>query len=403
MRIIPFPQREDADREEAWLAELEAALSGTATGPQADSWRELREDVRALAPPPRPELEQELTLRIAATREAHGRRPTPKRREPPRRLRSLRNGLGVPAGRHWPLATAVSVIVVLLAVSLAVRPWKGGSEQSSATVGSTPAVKTTSGAAVATGVPSKSQSRPDLAPAAGLLPQSTSSAGTPGRVQQRGASISLAATLSEVQTVADGVARLAVSVGGFVESSHVQVQQRGSSEAEITLSIPSAKLDATMASLGRLAPVRAESRSLQDITSSYEAARRQLSDAEAGRQALLRALSKASTEGQIDSLRERLSGVGNAISQDRSALEAVSHRAGTSEVEVTVLGDQHASSEGLTVHHALHDAGGVLLLTLTVLLIGAAVLVPIALLGAALLLGGRGLRRYRRERALGRL
>jgi hypothetical protein len=212
--------------------------------------------------------------------------------------------------------------------------------------------------------------------------------------------VSLAASPSEVQTVADGVARIAVSIGGFVKSSQVQVQKQGSSEAELSLSVPSSKLSAAMTALGRLAPVRAETQSLQDITGSYEAARRQLSDAEAERQALLRALAKASTEGQIDSLRGRLSNIGNAISQDRTTLAGVSHRASTSEVEVTVLGDQHASSEGLTVHHALHDAGGVLLVTLTVLLIGAAVLVPLALLIAVLAGGLRAWRRFRREQAL---
>jgi hypothetical protein len=401
MRIIPFPQREAAAPEEkAWLAELEAALSGAATGPQADSWRELREDVRALAPPIRPEFEQELALRLTDSRELRGHQSSPKSHKPRRRLGSLSSGLSFLHGRHGPLAMAVSVIVVLLVVSLAVKPWNGGSRQGSATVESTPSVKATSGAAAATGVPSKSESRSDTGPAAGPVPQSTASPAAPGRLQQRGASISLAAGPSEVQTVADGVARLAVSVGGFVESSHVQVQQRGSSEAELSLSIPSSKLDATMAALGRLAPVRAESQSLQDITDSYEAVRRQLSDADAERQALLRALSKASTQGQIDSLRERLSGIGNAISQDRTALEGISHRASTSEVEVTVIGDEHASGEGLTVHRALHDAGRVLLVSLTVLLIGAAVLVPLALLIAALAGGLTAWRRFRRERAL---
>lgn len=77
------------------------------------------------------------------------------------------------------------------------------------------------------------------------------------------------------------LARLAVSEGGFVQNSHVQVQQTGPSEADLTLKLPSAKLNAALAALAELAPVHAESQSLQDITNSYQAARRALADASA--------------------------------------------------------------------------------------------------------------------------
>jgi hypothetical protein len=218
-------------------------------------------------------------------------------------------------------------------------------------------------------------------------------------VQQLGASITLTATPSNVQETADRVGRLAVSDGGFVQSSHVNVGQ-GTGEANLTLSLPSAKLSGALAALGRLAPVRDESQSLQDITNTYDAAAQRLADATAERQALLHALSQASTEGQIDSLRERLSQNRSRIAQARSALQAVSQHASTAEVEVTVVGDAHAGSEGLTLHRGLHDAGRVLVVTLVVLLIAAAVLVPLALLLLALLTARRAWLRHRRERVL---
>jgi hypothetical protein len=120
----------------------------------------------------------------------------------------------------------------------------------------------------------------------------------------------------------------------------------------------------------------------------------------AERQALLRALAKATTEGQIDSLRERLTQNRGAITQARSALQTVSQRASTAEVEVTVLGDTHAGSEGLTLHRGLHDAGRVLVVTLAILLIVAAILVPLALLLAVLAIARRMWLRYQRERTL---
>jgi vacuolar-type H+-ATPase subunit H len=146
--------------------------------------------------------------------------------------------------------------------------------------------------------------------------------------------------------------------------------------------------------------VHAENQSLQDITDSYNAARQRLNDATAERVALLRALAKASTEGQIDSLRERLSQNRGAITRAKSAFQTVSQQASTAEVEVTVLGDKSASSEGLTLQRGLHDAGRVLTVTLIVLLIAAAVLVPLVLLIAALATVRRAWGSYRRERIL---
>jgi hypothetical protein len=70
-------------------------------------------------------------------------------------------------------------------------------------------------------------------------------------------------------------------------------------------------------------------------------------------------------------------------------------------VEVTVLGDAHAASEGLTLHRGLHDAGRVLTVALVVLLIALAVLVPLGLVLLALLGARRVWRRHEREQALG--
>jgi hypothetical protein len=230
-------------------------------------------------------------------------------------------------------------------------------------------------------------------------PAVSGTAATVGRVQQLGASIRLTTTPGEVQSTADRVSQLATSDGGYTQSSHVNTGE-GAGEANLTLSLPSAKLSVALASLGALAPVRAESQTLQDITNTYDAARQRLSDATAERQALLRALAKATTEGEIDSLRERLAQNRGAIAQAQAALRAVSQRASTSEVEVTVVGDKSVGSEGLTLNRGLHDAGRVLVVTLALLLIAAAVLVPLALVILALVTGSRAWRRHQRERVL---
>jgi hypothetical protein len=406
MRIIPFPGRDDAgpdvDLDQSWLADLEDALNGTSESPAADSWRQLRDDVRALAPPMAPELERKLGERIAERGELSASKQ-------PRR----RSGWWRSPGRLRAAAAAVALGAVI-AVVLIAGPWRAGTGSIEAP-SSQPAAPSNAGRAGPSDHLGLSAPRGAIhaAKSAAVEPSASASAGAAskapafngvaaprGRVQQLSASITLAATPNDVQETADRVSRLAVSDGGFVQSSHVQVQQTGSSEANLALSLPSAKLSAALASLGQIAPVHAENQSLQDITNTYDAARQRLADATAERQALLRALSKATTEGQIDSLHERISQNRNAIDQARSSLQAVSRHASTSEVEVTVLGDGHTASEGLTLHRGLHDAERVLVVTLVVLLIAAAILVPLALLIVALLTVRRTWLRYRRERIL---
>ena len=412
MKVIPFPGGGSAGPDEAWLAELEAALNGDGEGAIADSWRELRHDVRALVPPMAPEFERELGERIAE----RGARAASK--QPYRRLGWLR-----PPGRLGAAASVAAIGAVIAAVVIA-GPWRAGTGPTGA-LPHRPVASSNAGRAEASTAGRAESARPlpqasneafraaksataegasASAGAASNAPASAPAAGgagsAPGRVQQLAASITLAATPNDVQETADRVSRLAVSAGGFVQSSHVQVQQTGTSEANLTLSIPSAKLSTALASLGQIAPVRAESQSLQDITNTYDAARQRLSDATAERQALLHALSRATTEGQIDSLHERISQNRGAIAQARSALQTVSRHASTAEVEVTVLGDAHTGSEGLTLHRGLHDAGRVLVVTLVVLLIAAALLLPLALLAVALATARRMWRRYQRERVL---
>jgi hypothetical protein len=395
MRVVPFPSHDDEGIEQAWVLELESALSGDANGPAADSWRELREDVRSLAPPIAPEFEQQLREQVTARR---ARRWVP-------RLR-LR-----PSAR--PAIAAIACVVCAALVTLVVvAPWRDHAHLISEPL--TPNGASNSAAAVlpplskVTHAKSDEQAVPSASTGGGSSSSESSSAesssnapaSAPGRVQQLGASVTLAVAPTDVQQTADRVSRLVVRDGGFVQSSHVQVQQGSAGEANLILKLPSEKLSVALASLEQIAPVREESQSLQDITNTYNAARQRIADLEAERQALLHALAKASSEGEIDSLRERLAQSRSTLAHAHAALEAVSRQASTAEVEVSVLGNAHAASEGLTLHRGLHDAGRVLTVALVVLLIAASVLIPLALVLLALMLAGRAWRRHRREQAL---
>jgi Domain of unknown function (DUF4349) len=400
MRVIPFPSERPLPGQDAWTAELEAALAGELRGQGADAWRELREDVRSLAQPMTPEFE----ARMRDELERRGALRTHTELEDERGLRAPRRGLA--AHRRATLGVSVAAAAAALAAALVIA----GPHGSRTPIRSAGPQDATLAAPASAGAPSTARAaRADKkAPAGTSLSRDASSsemdatgaASAPGRVQQLAASLTLGASASGVQTISDQVARLTVREGGYVQSSSVHVQQHATSEAALVLRLPSARLSAALAAIGRLAPVRAENQSLEDITNTYDTAHRQLADALAERSALLRALATATTEGQIDSLRERLAQTRGAISRAQTSVNAVSQRASTAEVEVSVLGDPHNPSAGLTLDTGLHDAGRVLVVALIVILIACAALVPLALVAATLIGASRGWRRYQRERAL---
>ncbi|HEY2180153.1 MAG TPA: DUF4349 domain-containing protein [Solirubrobacteraceae bacterium] len=398
MRIIRFPHPDDAP-DVPTPPEVEAALHGDAVGPSAEYWRELRADVRALAPPLPPALEQRLRERIEQ-RASAGWQRTPGRARIRRALARITDVLG---SRGYATALAVLVPVAVAAIVAVALVDPGAAPQTRFAKSAGRATSNFSGAAgSSSSAKAKGLGAPASAPVASqaLAPQSADAVGPAQRVQQRGASITLAAKPEEVQSVADQVAQLAAREGGFVQSSHVQVQAGRPGEANLQLSLPSERLSASLASLGRIASTRAESQSLQDISDVYDAAKRKLADAVAERQALLRALARASAQGQIESIRARLALVGGAITRDRDAFQSVSRRGSSSTVEVTVLGNANAGGGGLTLSRGLHDAGDVLRGALAALLIVLAVLVPLAVLLAVSLGAWRVTRRRLRERAL---
>jgi len=223
MKVIPFPSGGAERPDEAWLTELEAALDGSAEGLRADSWRELRGDVRALAPPMSPAFERELGKRIAerSARSAVGHGHRGKQSYPSKQPR-----------RRWgwlrptpPALAAVSVACVAIAAVLIAAPWRPaghtvessarssslaaradrlgpafGQAESAAVVGASAGKAANAGRASSNGTTageSASAGAPANAPAV------SGTGASPGRVQQLGASIRLAATPNEVQATAE--------------------------------------------------------------------------------------------------------------------------------------------------------------------------------------------------------
>jgi len=397
MKIVPFPGGEPGDA--AVIAELEAALAGT-DGPGAEAWRELSSDIRSMAPPIDREFERALRLRLAAPADA-GAQTDSRRAAPASRARRWWSELAL-APRLLSLGGAGALAALVIAI-LIVGPLAGSSSRSPVSAASPASVQSSAGGVERMKGLTREPAGSTPATAAGVLAPSPSPApgASPERVQQLGAALTLAGSPEEVQTLADGVSRIVIAEGGFVASSQVQVEKGATNDATLVVSVPSGRLSRTLAALGRLGPVRAETQSLQDITSSYDSARRTLQDAVAERAALLRALAHATTQGEIESLHQRLGLAAGAIDRARSAFAQVSSQAANANLEVTVLGEAHPVGGGLSVARGLHDAGRVLTVALAAMLIGLAALLPLLLVGLAVALTLRALRRAARERALG--
>ncbi len=226
MRLLSFPGPGAPGPHEDWNAELEAALDGLAHGPEADSWRQLRDDVRTLADPIDADFERLLHERLTQPHAQDGR-------SRPRRW--SRRGQ-----RRGPLLGAAGALATVTAALLIAAPWRSGT----APVAVAPVPSTQSqGAAQVPQHPSAvapAEAAPEQGAQAAPVTPAVQATGAPasGRVQQLGASINLATAPEQLQATADAVAQVAARAGGFVASSHVQSERTGG-EAALTLSIPS--------------------------------------------------------------------------------------------------------------------------------------------------------------------
>jgi hypothetical protein len=387
------------------LRELDAALAGE---PAADPELALLvADVDAACPAPRAAFLASLDARVHAgfPREDQTARRGGAPSRPPWRRRLRAPQLLLPAA-------AMALVALVVALGIATDGGRhddassaGGSRQEEATAAADASAAPAAKAAPAPRPAVQTSSSSAAATAPGVASPAPGAPIAPERKVQRAAELTLTPAPADVQQTADGVVRETQAAGGYVQRSDIATRD-GGGEASFTLRIPSARLDATLARLSRLAHVGALNQSATDITAQTASAADELADARAERRALLRALGRATTDRQIASLRARLRDNRSVIAQRRGALAAQRRRADLATVAVTIAGTG-ASTTGedggaWTPRDAWHDAGRVLAVAGGVALIALAVLAPLAILAALALLGARVVRRHRREAALDR-
>lgn len=379
------------------LEALDRTLAGEPVEFELRELQELVRDVRATAPEMSPafaaRLEQEVSAGFPAPRERPARPRVP--------------------GRTWVLLPALGSLAAVL-VALVVVLGGGGSD-SNDTFSSAPsreaptptsaAPETAPGgagraadqAAQAPAPAASSAARPPAAPPADVT--------TARRKVERSASIALQTPADEFDRTNAAVSATVARFGGIVASAQIGESEGSGGEATYELRIPTARLDRALAALAALGKVTERSQSLDDITGSFTSAQERLTDARAERRGLLRALERATTQAQIDSLKAQLRSVGSRISALKGELASLRRRADLATVTLTVRGTGEGAQTGdgpWTPGDAAGDALRVLEVAAGVLLIALAVLVPAALVGAAIALGLRVGHRRRRDAALDR-
>ncbi len=389
------------------LAELEAALAGEATDAR---WAALVVAVRDEAPAPEAGFARALDDRVAAG--------FPRAR--PAWLR-------LPARAMLPaLALACSLLVGGVVVGTGALDGTGSTpdptggdaqmsapssdEASSGTSGGaassaeTAPAPPTAGAASQRDLAARGPAPAAVPPAAPGSPPLGRASGPVARKVERTATLGLTTDAKGLQDAANGLVRATQDLGGVVASSQVDSTPSGG-DATFVLRIPTARVDDALKRFAELAGVARLSEGAQDITGSFVSAQDRLSDARAERKALLAALGKASTPRSIASLRARIRGNRTEIARLEGDLRGLRRRADFTRVDVSVRA--RGAAEGPDAGSAwgpgdaARDALRVLEVVAGVALVAGAVLLPLALLGWGAAFAGRGLRRRRREAALG--
>jgi uncharacterized protein DUF4349 len=373
-------RRRESTLDPAVAAELEALEAALAGEPAAEpELAALVRDVRAEAPAMAPEFRARLDRRVERGFE---------RALPRRRWQSLR-----------PLVPAFGVAGCVVAAIVAIALSAGGGTNDSASSGGGGATAVTPQAAKTEPSDAAKSSSGSASSSSGLAAPAA-----PARQRRVERSTRLELTTPDVQNASDGVVRATQATGGFVQSSQVATGD-GRSTASFVLRVPTSRLDDALARLSKLGHVKSLQQSADDITGAYDGASARLAEARAERRGLLRALAKATTAQQINSLRARIADNRRELQGYQRQFNAVRNRANfaTVGVDLTGVARKQAAAPGhgsWTPGDAAHDAVRVLEVSAGVALIALAVLVPLGLVGAAGGFAALALRRRRREAAL---
>lgn len=199
---------------------------------------------------------------------------------------------------------------------------------------------------------------------------------------ERSARIVIGADPSRVRADSGQVFDAVHAAHGIVLDSSIREGEAGEAGAAFDLLIPSAKLSGALADLSAIGEIRSRHESTADITAPTASVGERLQDVQARIESLLAQLAATSGEGERISVEARLRTERARGASLRSRLNALRRRASFSRVSVRIETGEDSSSSGGAgwgIDDGIHAAGRVLTVAAGVIVVGLAVLVPLAL------------------------
>lgn len=235
-------------------------------------------------------------------------------------------------------------------------------------------------------------------------------AGTGRRKVERDAELVLRSEPGEIGENANEVFAVVHANRGIVLNSSVHDwtanagNRPAEARADFELLIPAARLGEALASLSRIADVRSRHESTLDITTPTAGIAERLNDTKARIDSLLAQLADAGSDEERAAVESELHRERRHAAALGAQLDRLHQRAHFSYVSLRIESGQVADQSGSGDWGAgdgLDDAGRILTIAAGVVLIGLAVLGPLALILLLAWLAHRAWVRQRRERALG--
>lgn len=225
---------------------------------------------------------------------------------------------------------------------------------------------------------------------------------------ERGAELVLRSEPGEVESDAREVFAAVHAAHGVVLDSSIHDwkanagSHAGEARAGFELLLPSARLGDTMATLSRIAPVRSRHESTSDITAPTVTVRDRLLASEAKVDGLLTQLTNATSDEERIAVEAELRSGRRRVDTLHGQLNRLRQRAGYAHVTVRIEGRSTAGSGSASwgVGDALGEAGRILTIAAGVVIVGLAVVGPLALIAFLAWLANRARLRRGREKAL---
>ncbi len=407
LREHELPLDPEIERE---LEAFDRALAGETVDPDLEAVAELALELRAERPQPSAEAE-ELLDDLAAR--GFPPRASDRLGRASRRASEAAAGLRSRGARRLiPALGAATVFLVAAGVGVSASGVFDRGQDGTEPTGSQgrPEPAAVLGADVRNGsAPQEQFSSPNVTASGQISRASRPTVGDLGPVKRHVAQnvdLELATAPDDFRDAADGVLDVVRDHRGFVLSSHVSGGDPGVKGAErghasFELRLPAGELSAAMGDLSNLGHVVSRTDGTLDITDRFVSARKRIDALTAARARLLRELGDAVTIAEQQSIKARLRIVERRLAAAHHDLARAQQRVHLVPVSVAITADEHADTGGAwSIGDAFHDSGRVLTVTAGAALVGAAALLPFALLTALAAAAWRGWVRRQRGRAL---